>query len=275
MWSSYFSYSKIKYAIYLFLFIVFVWIVSYPVESSALQSDVFIIHQFDLFESQYLYYYHHIFCFVPVFFISIGIPYFSTRFSFIVKNWKGILIGSVVFCLWDLSFTHLGIWGFNRNYILKMDSFSFPLEEILWFPIIGYCGLFIHELLKNNRKVKFNQTGSIVLLVCISITLITAYYNRIYTGLSFWSVLALIGLYNLNSMKEELMLFMDSFIIIILPMILTDGLLTGLFTKEPVVLYNPAEFSGIRVFSIPVEDFAFGFSFIGAINLINLVINKR
>lgn len=45
--------------------------------------------------------------------------------------------------------------------------------------------------------------------------------------------------------------------------VLVDGWLTRL--PDPVVAYNPAEFSGIRFpGSIPVEDFGFGFAMITA-----------
>lgn len=42
---------------------------------------------------------------------------------------------------------------------------------------------------------------------------------------------------------------------------LVDGWLTKL--SNPIVIYNPAEFSGIRVpWDIPVEDFGFGFAMV-------------
>ncbi|MGO2860726.1 MAG: lycopene cyclase domain-containing protein [Brevibacterium sp.] len=45
---------------------------------------------------------------------------------------------------------------------------------------------------------------------------------------------------------------------------LVDGWLTKL--SDPIVLYNPDEFSGIRFpFDIPIEDFGFGFAMITAV----------
>ena len=41
----------------------------------------------------------------------------------------------------------------------------------------------------------------------------------------------------------------------------------GYLTWRPIVIYNEAKMLGIRVFTIPLEDFFFGFSLIG-LNLI-------
>ena len=36
----------------------------------------------------------------------------------------------------------------------------------------------------------------------------------------------------------------------------------GYLTWRPIVLYNPEFFLGVRVFTIPIEDFVYGFSLI-------------
>lgn len=41
----------------------------------------------------------------------------------------------------------------------------------------------------------------------------------------------------------------------------------GYLTWRPIVIYNEAKMLGVRVFTIPLEDFFFGFSLIG-LNLI-------
>ncbi|HPH20418.1 MAG TPA: lycopene cyclase domain-containing protein, partial [Haliscomenobacter sp.] len=53
--------------------------------------------------------------------------------------------------------------------------------------------------------------------------------------------------------------FYRAFLVILIPFLLVDGVLTGGFTQQPVVVYNPAEFMGIRIVSVPVEDAVYGF----------------
>lgn len=51
--------------------------------------------------------------------------------------------------------------------------------------------------------------------------------------------------------------------VIVVLMIIVNGYLTW----RPIVIYNESKMLGIRLFTIPVEDFFFGFSLIG-LNLI-------
>ncbi len=44
-------------------------------------------------------------------------------------------------------------------------------------------------------------------------------------------------------------------------------LINGYLTWRPIVIYNEAKMLGVRLFTIPLEDFFFGFSLIG-LNLI-------
>lgn len=44
-------------------------------------------------------------------------------------------------------------------------------------------------------------------------------------------------------------------------------IVNGYLTWRPIVIYNEAKMLGIRLFTIPIEDFFFGFSLIG-LNLI-------
>lgn len=39
-------------------------------------------------------------------------------------------------------------------------------------------------------------------------------------------------------------------------------IVNGYLTYRPIVIYNPSYYLNIRFFSIPVEDFLFGFSLI-------------
>jgi lycopene cyclase domain-containing protein len=46
----------------------------------------------------------------------------------------------------------------------------------------------------------------------------------------------------------------------LIPFLIVNGILTGLFLEEPVVSYNKNEILGIRILTIPIEDVGYAFS---------------
>ncbi len=80
-----------------------------------------------------------------------------------------------------------------------------------------------------------------------------------YTLLSIASIFLTIFLDNITGVrllrKKEFYLFLG---IILFFKFLVNGFLTG----ENIVMYNPNFFIGIRIGSIPIEDFLFGFSMV-------------
>jgi lycopene cyclase domain-containing protein len=84
-----------------------------------------------------------------------------------------------------------------------------------------------------------------------------------YTWPAIVSVLVVIAieLFWLKTGLFRKVTFYVSWAIILFFMVLVDGWLTKL--SAPIVLYNPAENSGIRFpWDIPVEDYLFGFALI-------------
>ena len=52
-------------------------------------------------------------------------------------------------------------------------------------------------------------------------------------------------------------------------------IVNGYLTWRPIVIYNEAKMLGIRLFTIPIEDFFFGFSLIGLNLIIWELYNKK
>ena len=221
-----------------------------------------------------LYWYHHLLSFVPVLLISFYQSFQSRDFGYF-RQWSlPILAASLVFVSWDMAFTRMGIWGFNQEFTGAMRIGGLPVEEWVWFPVIGFCSLYIHYLLRPlalNLRIWGTFRWGWLLFNLLAIGL---FYGRLYTAFAAWSVLLVSWLGQRDGRGEESVRFMRSFAVILIPMVLFDGLLTGLFTGKAVVIYNPAEFSGIRLVSIPMEDFMFGYSFLQLATLLKHRINN-
>ncbi len=199
--------------------------------------------------------------------ISIPLLYsFEKRMRFI-KWYKevflAILITGTVFIIWDIIFTKNGIWGFNEDYLIGIDILNLPLEEWLFFICIPYACIFTHYAFQYffpKLKLSIKATNSITIILIIILTVVALLNtDKAYTFYNY-SLLIVILLYSLFTKEQQLRLFYITFLVILLPFFIVNGILTGSFIEAPVVWYNNAENLGIRLGTIPIEDTAYAFS---------------
>tara|TARA_B110000914_G_scaffold209996_1_gene208795 strand:+ start:191 stop:892 length:702 start_codon:yes stop_codon:yes gene_type:complete len=200
--------------------------------------------------------------------VSVSVPMLHSIFvkDFIV-HWKNFLISTTViatiFLVWDTIFTHLGIWGFNEDYCLNIYFLKLPIEEILFFFVIPFCSLFIYYAFYSvlpKVKLPRNLTKFISLFfIVFSSIVVFTHYSKAYTVVNYLFLNAVL-LLGLRFNFELLQKFFVTFIIILIPFFIVNGILTGAITDSPIVWYNNSENLGIRFISIPVEDIAYAFS---------------
>lgn len=199
--------------------------------------------------------------------ISISIPFiasFDKRLDF-YKQWKylfpGMLITLAFFISWDVLYTHLGIWGFNSRYLTGINLINLPIEEWLFFITIPYACVFTYTslnfLVKKDYLNRYSKIISWVLIVSLLLVSIL-YYDRLYTSVTFFltAIFLILHLYVFKS--NYLGRFYFSFIIILIPFFIVNGILTGSFIDGEIVWYNNAMNLGIRMFTIPIEDSIYG-----------------
>ena len=211
---------------------------------------------------------------------TIGLPFmlsFDKKLQF-YKQWPYLLpsicIVGAVYLLWDIYFTKLGVWGFNPLHHSGILLLNLPLEEWLFFLIVPYASIFLHEsIVLYFPDLKLSHAATNVLTISlIVITAIVALFhlNQIYT--LYISCLLVIGLLlSLIEQSEVISHLYLTFIVILIPFIVVNGILTGTFMEEEVVWYNKNEQLGIRLLTIPIEDFGYGFSLI----LFNLMLTDK
>lgn len=266
--------------------LVFYWIpaaamlVGYPFIGYDIIAGGFEIHgdqliSMQFLEGTYLYIIHHLLSFIPVFFFGIVLNWFDYRNAV----WKELLVPLVmmalIFIAWDILFTSLGVWRFNPSYLQGGSIINLPWEEVCWFFIIPFCSLFVYQIVKIRWS---NPWGSARTLQFVLLVVLFGMYllnmDRIYSATSLSMTISMIGLSLIVNWKG-FGLFIASFLLLLIPMGLFNGMLTGLLTKEALVQYNSAEFGGIRILSFPIEDIGFGFSFLIGILLLSDFIKHR
>ncbi len=200
---------------------------------------------------------------------SLLIPFlysFEPRMRFITC-WKavfsGILLTAIFFIVWDIIFTKIGVWHFNPRYHSGIEFFDLPLEEWLFFICIPYASLFIHfafhyfcpKTYLNNRVLKIIY----ITLILILFPVVFYNYNKLYTAINYSLSIMLLTISYLK-FKDILSTFFITFLIILIPFCIVNGILTGSFIDEPVVIYNNNENLGIRLGTIPIEDIGYAFN---------------
>ena len=169
----------------------------------------------------------------------------------------GILVMMLIFIPWDIYFTASGFWGFNPDYLTGIYWFGLPMEEWLFFICIPYACMFTHYVLTAlvpNWPLR-EKTNQWVYLIIASLLIILLWYGyqQWYTATAFLYALLILGLTQ-NLAPQVLPSFFLSYVVILIPFFLVNGILTGSGLPEPIVWYNDAENFGLRLGTIPVED---------------------
>jgi lycopene cyclase domain-containing protein len=76
------------------------------------------------------------------------------------------------------------------------------------------------------------------------------------------SVASLLLLNSRLQRRVDIRTFLSTYVLLLLPFFIVNGILTGTGIPEEVVWYNDTENVTLRVGTIPVEDFLYGFSMI-------------
>ena len=214
--------------------------------------------------------------------LSIPLLYSFEKKMRFIQWWKEVFLSiSIVaafFIIWDIIFTNQGVWGFNPTYLIGFNILNLPLEEWLFFICIPYASIFIHyafQYFLPNKKLSKPTTKiiTIALIILLIITLVFN-YDKAYTFYNYL-LLSLILSYSLFNDNKQLSIFYITFMIILIPFFIVNGILTGSFIEGQVVWYNNAENLGIRIATIPIEDIGYAFNMLFmSILLIEMFKNK-
>ena len=176
------------------------------------------------------------------------------------NHWKtlfpAILIIGSMFVAWDIYYTDIGVWGFNPEYLIGISFFNLPLEECLFFFTLPYAFVFLYELIKTTcpkfRPIRFSYYFS--LLFTISAIVLAVIYRD--NGFAFTALLSA-GIINwivyFGFTPRWYPYFIIVFLIAQIPLLIFNGMLTGVATNAPVIWFNESEIIGLRILTIPLE----------------------
>ncbi|UPQ76240.1 lycopene cyclase domain-containing protein [Chryseobacterium nepalense] len=175
------------------------------------------------------------------------------------------LIVGVVFVAWDAWFTKIGVWWFNDQYLLGIRFAGLPLEELLFFICIPFACLFTYFCLDKFFKLDWKPLPEkifVIISIIIALCIALWFREKIYTFITFLSTVC--SLFILKFLLKVRWIGKVSFVYLLLMpgFLMVNGILTGTGLESPIVNYNPEEFMGIRILTIPVEDTVYGYELI-------------
>jgi len=185
------------------------------------------------------------------------------------KHFKAFLLASTIvavfFIAWDIWFTANGVWWFNDKYLIGERLFGLPIEELLFFICIPFSCVFTYFCLDKFFKLDWKPSIEkifviISVIACFFLALI--FKDKIYSFVTFLTTaISLIVLYFVLKVKW---IGKASFIYLVLMpgFLAVNGILTGTGLESPIVNYNPKDFIGFRILTIPIEDTVYGYEMI-------------
>lgn len=195
---------------------------------------------------------------------------FISKLPFVLIS---IIITGGVYILWDVIATARGDWAFNPVYISGLKIFNLPIEEILFFITVPYACLFIYETGKLYLKENEIKINKYIFYSAILLFFVFAFLNfeRNYTFLALFST----GLFLLSAkiftpfiLKSKIYWLFIAFSFI--PFFTVNYILTSL----PIVTYSSDVILGIRITTIPLEDFFYSYSMLSFYLLFYLIAER-
>ncbi len=208
-------------------------------------------------QDQYQYLFIDLFSFAVPFLFS-----FERKWLHFIGQWRSILFGlglmSAFFMVWDILFTHWGVWGFNDQYLVGLRFIGLPIEAYLFFLLIGFCSLFVYasmnHIIQNAWPEKWFKR-LLFLIGLVNLMLSITHTERLYT---FWApglnALAIFIILRWGAYFFSWKKFSIGYIVSFIPFMVVNGMLTGRVIPQPIAWYNNNENLGIRRGTIPIED---------------------
>jgi len=185
-----------------------------------------------------------------------------------------IAIVGISYIIWDVIVTYRGDWWFDKKFLIGIEILGLPLEEILFFILVPFSCIFIYENLVYFLKEKKIFYNKILYLIISGIFIVMGiiFRNQEYTILAMFSCALFFIL--APTLYPKILANRNYWLYIILsfiPFMIFNYFLTSLI----IVHYNPIAIWGIRITTIPLEDFFYNFSMLSFYLMVYMYFKER
>lgn len=176
---------------------------------------------------------------------------------------KASSLVAIFFIAWDIWFTSRGVWWFDTQYTVGVILGGLPLEECLFFIFIPFSCIFTYYCIDKFFNLQaLSAFNNIIVFVSVIICAVAAlrYTDHIYTLVTAMVTILTLVVFHFVLRIPWITQASFVFTILMLGFLPVNGVLTGTGIPSPIVNYNPADFMGIRVLTIPIEDAVYGYT---------------
>lgn len=176
---------------------------------------------------------------------------------------KAAVLVAIPFIAWDVWFTSKGVWWFNTDYTLGLVIAGLPLEEWLFFIFIPFSCVFTYYCFDKFFKLDWlsGLNNIIVFVTVIGCSVIALlHYDKVYTLVTAVATLAALIYLHFIARADWIGKASLVYTVLMLGFFPVNGVLTGTGLESPIVNYNPGDFLGVRMLTIPVEDAVYGYT---------------
>lgn len=173
------------------------------------------------------------------------------------------LVVAIPFIAWDVWFTARGVWWFNTDYTLGVVVAGLPVEEWLFFFFIPFSCVFTYYCFDKFFKLDWlSSFNNIIVFVTVIVCAVVAllHPDKIYTLVTATATIAAMIYLHFIARVPWIGQASLVFTVLMLGFFPVNGVLTGTGLESPIVNYNPGDFLGIRMGTIPVEDAVYGYT---------------
>lgn len=176
---------------------------------------------------------------------------------------KSSILVAIPFIVWDVWFTANGVWWFNTDYTLGIALAGLPIEEWLFFICIPFSCVFTYFCFDKFFKLEwlsgFNNLIVFVSVIICSV-MVLLHFDKIYTRVTAIATITTLIYLHFIARADWIGKASLVFTILMLGFFPVNGVLTGTGLETPIVNYNPRDFLGIRILTIPIEDAIYGYT---------------
>lgn len=190
-------------------------------------------------------------------------------YKFWPKLFPAIFIVMVFFIVWDSLVTDRH-WFFNKNFTLPFRLINLPIGEWLFFITVPYACIFTWEVIAAYfTNIDWKISRHIQILIAF-IFMISGMAIIFFTGKEYTAIVCIVfGFVFLLDILLSTYLFCQSRTYIFSGLLLLMMFVfNGYLTARPIVLYHFQYQLNLKIFTIPIEDFFYGFALIFLILII-------